>query len=353
QKERILNAFSHDMKTLDEMLTPTLLEFTQYTMMIAGSIVVIMIISNWLIIPTVVLLICTFTVGYLCFPSTRALKKIEVSSQPSSDDLHSSALYLMNCAVHAPGLWMGLFSVLYTACITLGYRMLIPDLKPAHLGLATYCSLVLTSLVPEAVTYCAYTVTQLASAGKILQLSKLEKEELDTLSPPVNKDSTSEVSTTGWPQRGDIEAKHLTLQYSQDKPCVLQNLNFSIKSGKVGVVGCVGAGKSALISALLRMAKLQSTDALWIDDVNISTIPLRLLRRKISVIPRYPVLFSGHLRLNLDPHTALTDNVLWDALEKESGHPYLLLQNEYSQFYKMVHQTGSAVKTQLIQLARE
>ncbi|PSN47745.1 hypothetical protein C0J52_04616 [Blattella germanica] len=350
--ERILNAFSHDMKVLDEMIPPTLLELTQCIIMILGCILVIMISSYWLIIPTIVLVISACIVANVCLPSTRALKKIEDMSKPIQD-CHSSALCLMKCATHALGLWIGLFSVLYTACITLGYRLLVPDLKPAHLGIATYCSLVLTTLVPEAVTYCAHAGMQLASAGRIMQLSQLEHEKLDA-SPSERKEGTSGLPPTDWPQNGEIQAKNLTLQYSQYKPCVLQNLNFTVKPReKVGVVGCVGAGKSALLSALLRMAEPLSGEALWIDEVDISKIPLRLLRSRISVVPRFPILFSGQLRFNLDPDSTLADNVLWDALDKESGHPYLLLQNEYSHFYKMVHQTGIAVKEQLIQLARE
>ena len=90
-------------------------------------------------------------------------------------------------------------------------------------------------------------------------------------------------------------------------------------------MGCAGAGKSALISALLRTTEPKSTDALWIDNVNISSIPLRILRGNISVVPRYPVLFSGPLRFNLDPESVLTDNVLWNALDKVKYKIILIL----------------------------
>ncbi|XP_069687656.1 ATP-binding cassette sub-family C member 4-like [Periplaneta americana] len=481
--ERILNAFSHDMKVLDELLPSTLLELTQYMVMILGCMMVIGVICQWLIIPTIVLILCSYLVGTLCLPSTRALKKIEDTMMISVDSLfkstlegitvirslnaeeffaeeyaacydsHSSALYLLDCATHALGLWIGLFSILYTACITLGYRMISPEVKPAYLGLTTHCSLLMSSLVPEIVAYSAYAAMQLVSVGRMVELGSLEQEDLDLL--PHSEDAPPTLPPSEWPAKGDIRATHLSLQYSQDKPCVLQNLNFTIKSAeKVGVVGCVGAGKSGLLSALLRIAEPQSTEAVWIDDIAISNVPLRLLRSKISVVPRFPILFSGKLRLNLDPENALTDNILWDALDKvklcravqalpfglqtesfdwdkvftihqrqllclaralidgnhilfidmvmgnldpqmelgmlqiirkhfsewtviivshrlrsvmktdrvlvlesgkmaEYGHPYLLLQNEYSHFYKMVHQTRRAVKKELIDLARE
>jgi ATP-binding cassette subfamily C (CFTR/MRP) protein 1 len=38
----------------------------------------------------------------------------------------------------------------------------------------------------------------------------------------------------------------------------------------------------------------------------------------MSIIPQDPVLFSGSVRLNLDPFNAHTDDVLWSALSKSN-----------------------------------
>lgn len=46
------------------------------------------------------------------------------------------------------------------------------------------------------------------------------------------------------------------------------------------------------------------------------TIGIHELRRKISIIPQEPILFSGSLRFNLDPFSRFNDDRLWSALEQ-------------------------------------
>nr|CAD7203092.1 unnamed protein product [Timema douglasi] len=81
----------------------------------------------------------------------------------------------------------------------------------------------------------------------------------------------------------------------------------------IGVVGRTGAGKSSLITALLRLAPVEGT--VRIDGLDTKDIGLQDLRSRISTIPQDPILFLGTLRRNLDPFGRYQDCDLWRVLE--------------------------------------
>ena len=58
--------------------------------------------------------------------------------------------------------------------------------------------------------------------------------------------------------------------------------------------------QSSLILALLRLNSACG-GSLLIDGVDVARVPLERLRGAVSLIPQAPQLFSGSLRLNLDP----------------------------------------------------
>ena len=52
-----------------------------------------------------------------------------------------------------------------------------------------------------------------------------------------------------------------------------------------------------------------------IDGVDIAQLGLHTVRSRLTIIPQDPVLFSGSLRMNLDPFEAYADQEVWTALE--------------------------------------
>ncbi|RNA33218.1 multidrug resistance-associated 1 isoform X1 [Brachionus plicatilis] len=119
-----------------------------------------------------------------------------------------------------------------------------------------------------------------------------------------------------WPQSGEIKFVDYSVKYREDLDFALKKINCHIRpSEKVGIVGRTGAGKSSLSLALFRLLETREGEIL-IDGMKTKRMGLHDLRQKLTIIPQDPVLFSGTLRMNLDPFEQSSDEQLWNALEK-------------------------------------
>ncbi|XP_040068276.1 ATP-binding cassette sub-family C member 2 [Ixodes scapularis] len=118
-----------------------------------------------------------------------------------------------------------------------------------------------------------------------------------------------------WRSKGRVTFENYSASFRPGiLPDVLKGITFTIEPHeKVGVVGRTGAGKSSLVLALLRVLR-GSGGSIRMDGVDINRIPLRDLRRAITVIPQDPSLIRGSLRDNLDPTGSHTDDEIWEAL---------------------------------------
>ncbi|KAG5864292.1 hypothetical protein JTB14_030845 [Gonioctena quinquepunctata] len=116
-----------------------------------------------------------------------------------------------------------------------------------------------------------------------------------------------------WPKNGSVKYENVSLAYNNE--IVLKNMSFEVEPQQnIGIVGRTGAGKSSLISSIFRLYDTQGK--ILIDGVDIKTLSLKFLRKKLAIIPQDPVLFSGTARSNLDPFGEFEDKELWTALEK-------------------------------------
>ena len=80
---------------------------------------------------------------------------------------------------------------------------------------------------------------------------------------------------------------------------VLKDVSFTIEPGEtVAIVGHTGAGKSTMISLLLRFYDVQQ-GAIRIDGVDVREMSLADLRRRFGVVLQDPFLFSGTVRDNI------------------------------------------------------
>ena len=126
-----------------------------------------------------------------------------------------------------------------------------------------------------------------------------------------------------WPQKGNVSFNDVKLRYRPNTDLVLKGVDFDIKGGhKVGIVGRTGAGKSTMSLALSRIVEIES-GSIVIDGVDISKMPLKTLREKITIIPQDPTLFTGSLRFNIDPEGLVSDTEIVNLLA-EAGLEDLL-----------------------------
>jgi ABC-type multidrug transport system fused ATPase/permease subunit len=109
--------------------------------------------------------------------------------------------------------------------------------------------------------------------------------------------------------RGEIRFEQVNFGYRDETP-VLQNLSLHIHPGeKVGLVGLSGAGKTTLVSLLLRLFDVKSGQIL-IDGQDIASVTQASLRQKIGYITQDVSLL----------HRSISDNILYgrpDASEAE------------------------------------
>ncbi|XP_047002729.1 multidrug resistance-associated protein 1-like [Schistocerca americana] len=88
-----------------------------------------------------------------------------------------------------------------------------------------------------------------------------------------------------------------------------------VENDRVGIVGRTGAGKSSLTLALFRIIE-PAGGSIEIDNVDVTKLGLHVLRSCLTIIPQDAVLFSGTLRLNLDPLNKHSDEEVCHALEQ-------------------------------------
>lgn len=97
---------------------------------------------------------------------------------------------------------------------------------------------------------------------------------------------------------GDIEFLDLGFSYQGREP-VYKGLSLKINSGEtLGIVGSTGAGKTTLMSLLMRLHDPQS-GSVKLDGIDVRDLTLECLRGSIALVSQNTTLFPGSVRDNI------------------------------------------------------
>lgn len=112
----------------------------------------------------------------------------------------------------------------------------------------------------------------------------------------MDKENTLEIFTL----KGKIDFRNLTFKYPGTTLPVLRNIDLTLETGRtLAVVGRTGSGKSTLVNLVSRLYEVDEGH-LFIDDADITRIPLNTLRGSIGCVPQDTFLFSTTIRDNID-----------------------------------------------------
>jgi len=147
-------------------------------------------------------------------------------------------------------------------------------------------------------------IQDLSEKFNILQSAMAASERIfKLLDEPVTIDSNPDAQKLLAPQ-GEIEFRNVWFSYKNvadpgDEDWVLRDVSFRISPGQsFAIVGHTGAGKTTLISLLLRFYDIQRGQIL-LDGIDIRLLQLQELRRQFGIVLQDPFLFSGTIESNV------------------------------------------------------
>ncbi|XP_031721469.1 cystic fibrosis transmembrane conductance regulator [Anarrhichthys ocellatus] len=345
---RIMNRFTKDMATIDDMLPLVLFDLIQLTLIVTGAIFTVSIIRPYIFIAAIPLAVIFVILRKYFLRTGQQLKLLEAEArspifshliislkglwtirafgrQTYFETLFHKALnthtatwfhylstlrwFLFRCDM--------LFVLFFTAAafIAVGTNK---D-KPGEVGIIVALAMLILGTFQWAVITSITVDGLMRSVDRVFKFIDLPSEEPLPEKSGGKGDPDLVINNPHaqgmWPNRGHMDVQGLTVKYTEAGRSVLSDVSFSVEGGQsIGLLGRTGSGKSTLLSALLRLA---STDGeISIDGVSWSSVSLHEWRKAFGVVPQRVFILTGTFRMNLDPHERHSDEELWRVAEE-------------------------------------
>lgn len=153
----------------------------------------------------------------------------------------------------------------------------------------------------------------LVSAGRVGEVINTKPVITDADSiqaAPLDQGDSASESSTSNASKGLVEFRNVSFRYPDSEENVLTDVSFFSKPGETtALIGSTGSGKSTIVNLLPRFYDV-TEGHIFIDGIDIKSLPQKELRKKIGYVPQKAVLFSGTINSNLsygNPDASIED----------------------------------------------
>lgn len=175
--------------------------------------------------------------------------------------------------------------------------------------------------------------------------------EVLNLSPEI---TDQPVAITETIQKGFLEFRDVTFQYSNAEEPVLSHISFTAGPGKTtAIIGGTGSGKSTVANLIPRFFPIQKGEIL-LNGMNIAHYPQKVLRDKIGFIPQKAFLFRGTIESNIRfGKEDATMEEIEAAAKTAQAHEFIQgLENGYQSYVAQSGSNLSGGQKQRVAIAR-
>ncbi len=153
--------------------------------------------------------------------------------------------------------------------------------------------------------------------------------------------------------RGDIEFKNVWFAYKEDE-WILKDVSFKVNAKEsVAFVGATGAGKTTILSLIVRNYDIQKGQIL-IDGIDIKKIKISSLRSFIGQMLQEVFMFSGTIASNIKlREDSITDEKMIEASKYVNADKFInKLDNQYNEEVRERGNNFSSGQRQLLSFSR-